>query len=266
MIKEKLKEIREQTGMNKKEFASFIGIKYTTYNNYETGEREPGSDFLILISQKFDVSIDYILGLQGEKEIKHSYELKAYEYDHIKKYRVLDPHGQETVDIVLDREIARAKSLQEKDNRIAELEANPAAIIEMPRQSFGSRHITEYFHDASAGSGIFILGNEAASKIAVSESDWDERADYVIRVNGDSMLPDYKDGDNVMVSQRTELFQGDVGIFVVNGKAYIKEYGETELISRNPKYPHIPVHEFDNIVCMGKVIGKLMGTYEILGT
>ena len=79
MIKEKLKEIRERTGMNKKEFASFIGIKYTTYNNYETGEREPGSDFLILISQKFDVSIDYILGLQGEKEIKHSYELTASE-------------------------------------------------------------------------------------------------------------------------------------------------------------------------------------------
>ena len=66
MIGDKLKEIREETGMNKKEFASFIGIKYTTYNNYETGEREPNSDVLILISQKFDVSIDFILGLEDE--------------------------------------------------------------------------------------------------------------------------------------------------------------------------------------------------------
>lgn len=265
MIKEKLKEIRERTGMNKKEFASFIGIKYTTYNNYETGEREPGSDFLILISQKFDVSIDYILGLQDEKEIKHSYELRAYEYDHIKKYRALDPHGKSHVDSVLDWETTRVKSLQEKENRIAELEASPAAIIEMPRQSFRSRHITEYFRDASAGSGIFILGNEAASKIAISDSDWDERVDFVIQVNGDSMTPDYMDGDNVMVSQRVELRHGDIGIFVVNGNAYIKEYGETELLSHNPKHPNIPIHEFDNIVCMGKVLGKLEGEYEIIG-
>ena len=59
MIKDALKEIRESTKMNKKEFADSIGVKYTTYNGYETGTREPDSDFLILISKKFDVSIDY---------------------------------------------------------------------------------------------------------------------------------------------------------------------------------------------------------------
>ena len=197
--------------------------------------------------------------------ISTAFILYPEEKDHIKKYRNLDSHGKETVNIVLDRETARVKSLQEKENRIAELEASPAAIIEMPRQSFRSRHITEYFRDASAGSGIFILGNEAASKIAISDSDWDERVDFVIQVNGDSMTPDYMDGDNVMVSQRLELRHGDIGIFVVNGNAYIKEYGETELLSHNPKHPNIPIHEFDNIVCMGKVLGKLEGEYEIIG-
>ena len=34
MIGDKLKEIRERTGMNKKEFAEYIGVKYTTYNGY----------------------------------------------------------------------------------------------------------------------------------------------------------------------------------------------------------------------------------------
>ena len=58
MIGEKLKELREKTGLNKKEFAQYLGLKYTTYNNYETESREPSSDFLILISEKFDVSID----------------------------------------------------------------------------------------------------------------------------------------------------------------------------------------------------------------
>ncbi len=94
MIGDKLKEIRENIHMNKKEFATYIGTKYTTYNGYETGTREPDSDFLIMISQKFDISIDYILGLQDEKEIRRSYELKSHEYEHIKKYRALDPIGQ----------------------------------------------------------------------------------------------------------------------------------------------------------------------------
>lgn len=115
MISERLKEIREKTGMNKKEFADYIGLKYTTYNNYETGAREPASDFLILISTKFDVSIDYILGLQTEKEILHSYKLKSTEYAHIEKYRTLDPHGKDMVDTVLDKEYARCESIKKAE-------------------------------------------------------------------------------------------------------------------------------------------------------
>lgn len=104
MIGEKLKEIRENLGLNKKEFAQYIGIKYTTYNGYETEAREPSSDFLILISEKFDVSIDYLLGLKDEREILHAYKLRSGEYEHIKKYRELDTHGKDMVDTVLQKE------------------------------------------------------------------------------------------------------------------------------------------------------------------
>ena len=71
------------------------------------------------------------------------------------------------------------------------------------------------------------------------------------------MEPDYHDGDIVLVSQRVEMYHGDVGIVIINNKAYIKEYGKTELVSRNPDAPNIQISEYDNIVCMGKVIGKL---------
>lgn len=104
MIGEKLKEIRENLGLNKKEFAQYIGIKYTTYNGYETEAREPSSGFLILISEKFDVSIDYLLGLKDEREILHAYKLRSGEYEHIKKYRELDTHGKDMVDTVLQKE------------------------------------------------------------------------------------------------------------------------------------------------------------------
>lgn len=110
MIKDKLKEIRENTGMNKKEFANYISVKYTTYNGYETGSREPDSDFLVLIAKTFDVSTDYILGLRDDKDIAHSYQIKASEYRHIEKYRDLDSHGKDMVDTVLDKEYTRCHS------------------------------------------------------------------------------------------------------------------------------------------------------------
>lgn len=129
MIRDKLKEVRERTGMNKKEFANYIGMKYTTYNNYETGAREPDSEFLIMISKKFNVSADFILGLQEDREILYSYELKASEYEYIEKYRSLDSHGQQTVDIILDRELKRSSQLRQSQERITELEAQAATII-----------------------------------------------------------------------------------------------------------------------------------------
>ena len=115
MVKDKLRELREQAGMNKKEFSEFLGVKYTTYNGYETGAREPGSDFLKLVSAKFDVSIDYLLGLQDKKEILHQYSLRSSEYSKIEKYRSLDRYGQEIVDLVLDKEYERCQEQKPAD-------------------------------------------------------------------------------------------------------------------------------------------------------
>lgn len=259
----KLKKARTQSSLKQSELAKQLGVKNTTISNWENDISKPDLEMLSYICGILNVKASFFLEAQPPVN-----DINSSEFEIIQKYRSLDPYGRETIDIALNRESARVTALTEKDARIAELEAGPgpATIIEMPTRIAGDGHLIAYFRDASAGGGIFILGNEPADKIAVSESDWDERADYVIRVNGGSMLPDYGDGDNVMVSQHMELHYGDVGIFVVNGKAYIKEYGETELVSRNPEFPNIPIREFDNIVCVGKVIGKLEGEgdYEII--
>lgn len=62
----RLKELRESTSMNRKEFAAFLNIKYTTYIGYENGSREPGSDFLALVATKLGTTTDYILMLTDD--------------------------------------------------------------------------------------------------------------------------------------------------------------------------------------------------------
>lgn len=235
MISDKLKKIRENTGMNKKEFAEYLGVKYTTYNGYETGSREPASDFLILFSKKLDVSIDYVMGLTDEKNILHSYQLKSTEFEHIKKYRALDAFGRETVDIALDRETSR---LQQISNALT---SRPAAL-----------RIYTFMHKiACAGNGFYFEDIPTDTL----EAPYMEGADFIIGVSGDSMEPTYSDGDLVYVQQCQLINIGDIGIFSYQNECLIKEAGENGLISHNKRYPMIPGDE--TIRCIGLVLGKV---------
>ena len=60
-----LKALRDSLNMTQEEFGKSIGLAKSTYNNYETGIREPKSDFWIAIAQKYNVSIDYLMGLEN---------------------------------------------------------------------------------------------------------------------------------------------------------------------------------------------------------
>lgn len=241
MIKDKLKEIRENAGMNKKEFANYINVKYTTYNGYETGAREPDSDFLILISKKFDISIDYILGLQNEKDILHSYQLKSCEYEHIQKYRTLDKIGKNHVDTVLSWEIERIEGLD-----------SPA-----PSTSKAPTRIISYYqHLASAGSGEYLFDDVPTDMIEIVDDELSDRADFVIGVNGDSMEPTYYDGDKVYVRKADMIPVGDIGIFTRGNECFIKELGVECLVSHNKKYNDVPASE--DIKLVGQVLGKVV--------
>ena len=60
-----LKALRDSLNMTQEEFGKSIGLAKSTYNNYETGVREPKSDFWIAIAQKYNVSIDYLMGIEN---------------------------------------------------------------------------------------------------------------------------------------------------------------------------------------------------------
>ena len=239
MICDKLKEIRENKGMNKKDFASFLGIKYTTYNGYETGSREPASDFLILFSKKLDVSIDYLMGLSDEKDILHSYQLKSIEYDYIKKYRALDEHGKSIIDFLLDAEYNRSIS------------SNQSNVASIP----SGRLIQFYPKLASAGTGQIVFDDVPVDLIEIPDTPEHKRVKYAIGVNGDSMEPLYCDGDILLVEPLREISLGDIGIFLIDGQSYVKKLGKNVLISLNNKYDPIPIT--DETECLGLVISKM---------
>ena len=89
-------------------------------------------------------------------------------------------------------------------------------------------------------------------------------AAYAIRVQGDSMEPDFPDGSTVFVNHDA-IVNGDIGVFCVDGGTVIKQYyrdpfGMTYLFSLNRKRADadVPIYPSSGqtVICQGRVITK----------
>ena len=62
LIKERLKELRKENSLTQKQIAKIINKSETGYASWEQGLSEPGINDLILLSNYYQVSIDYLVG------------------------------------------------------------------------------------------------------------------------------------------------------------------------------------------------------------
>lgn len=237
----RLMELRKERGYTRKEFAEFIGIPVTTLRNYELGNREPGHPFIVQMAYMFNVSTDYLLCLTDDKSpIYVNSDLAVFddkEISVLKKYRGLDQFDKKAVDDLLENLSSRHNGNHQE-----------FVVIQPPLV------IPYYGHVASAGTGQYVFDDIPPEMIEIEYEMDNMQVDFAIGVNGDSMEPTYKDGDVLLVKKQSEIHIGEIGIFMINGEAYVKELGKGTLISHNPNYTDI---EFDKtILCLGKVIGK----------
>ena len=63
----RLKDLREDSDLKQKEIAEYLHIKQNTYSQYENGQRQLPIDILIKLAKFYNVSTDYILGLDNKK-------------------------------------------------------------------------------------------------------------------------------------------------------------------------------------------------------
>lgn len=112
-----------------------------------------------------------------------------------------------------------------------------------------------YTQPASAGSGNWLDYDNPVTYMTVVQDEQSMRADYMVKVQGDSMLPRFSDGDIVLIKKTPSIDIGKIGVFIVNGDSYIKKMGQGELVSVNPKYPNVLFNDNDDVRCAGEVIG-----------
>ena len=228
MFDDRLKNLRKAKGATQADVAEALGIKESAYSNYEKDLREPNAVVLKAMSKYFGVTIDYLL------DCHTGFVASRSEQEHIKKYRSLDPYGKKAVTSVLDIEFERCTYIPEPNREeLIEVSINYAPV--------------------SAGFGDELEDYEQWEKASVPLTPESRKADFILVVDGDSMEPKFHNGDYILVRKQPAVDIGQIGIFGVDGKGYVKKYGGDKLISLNKKYPDIPLDEESR--CFGLVLG-----------
>lgn len=65
----RIAELRKQKGLSQKEFAEFLKISPGNLCEWEKGRIEPSVEFLNIIADYFDVSIDYLVGRTDDFDV-----------------------------------------------------------------------------------------------------------------------------------------------------------------------------------------------------
>lgn len=232
----RLSGLRKEKGLTREAFASILGISKYTLRNYELGVTEPDNNFLTIVADFFDVSIDYLLCISNDRSRFNTYRITTAEAEHIKKYRQLDDFSKTVVDGVIDLALKRSPVEEKEDN-----------IIRLPFSA----------NKASAGTGYFLFDAYPDSSIDITLNKTTEKANECIAVSGNSMEPMFYDGDILLVKRQANIDEGQIGIFVKDGQGFVKKKGFDRLISLNPDYDDILPSEYDDINCYGLVLGKV---------
>lgn len=225
-----------------RELTTYLGLKSVAFSEWKSGKSKSYKKYLIEIADFFNVSLDYLV--YGKEKSSLTSELSADEQELFKIYKGLS--------------IENKARVRERAEVLAELEA-PAVNEPEPEED---KEIETIFIEystlrVSAGTGEPLIDDTYPEFIEVKRSELTEEANFAVKINGNSMLPHYKNNDIVLVRSQPEVAVGEIGIFTIDGEGYIKERGENRLISLNPEYDDIYFKEGQDIRCKGLVIGTL---------
>ena len=120
---EKLSELRKDKGLSVIELSKEIGFSKSVIYFWENGQREPTANAILVLSKFFNVSTDYLLGLEddfGSKTEKNavkkisSEELSAEEIEMVKGIRLLSPTDQAALKVVINSFLSKNTTIKEK--------------------------------------------------------------------------------------------------------------------------------------------------------
>ena len=243
-IGNQIKTFRKSAGFTQDELAKRLNTTKQTISRYEKGERKANQDMLFKLCDIFDVSIDDFFPIVSKNAVESTNPLP--DASDLLTQQITDKVVQLTTHnkkIVLRTSEELLESQNEEETKINEV----SEVIQLYSYDY-------YDHPASAGTGQYL--NDV--RVERIELPVDIDADFVIPIKGDSMEPDYHDGDLVFIQTSVDLNNGVIGVFNYDGDAYIKQLvidkEQAYLHSLNPAYKDMPITPETDFRIIGEVV------------
>lgn len=218
---------RREAGLNQAELAARLGMLGIDVTNQAVSKWESGAS---LPNARQFIVLCAVLGIEDV--------LGEFTDGRYGAYSGLNSEGR--------RKLAEYKALLKESGRYT--------IKQQPQRP--TRTLPLYSLAVSAGTGQFLDG-ENYEMVEVG-AEVPDGANFGVRVAGDSMEPEYHDGQIVWVRQQRSLMTGETGIFLYDGCAYLKRLaaGEDRLALRslNPAYADIMISPEMPLRVLGKVL------------
>lgn len=246
---DRLTELRKENGFKtRKEFCEIIGIPETTLRNYEKGEREPGHVFIKQMSEFFNVSADYLLGLTDIKTILPNLDISKSEALMIEKYNKLDTHGRQVVSFLLDAEYERVRDIM--------------AAIQGEASGTSGTIAVPLLRDALSRKEVGTIPVTASGEIRS-----DERDLVALPVTEDTMAPLLNPGDKLIVRQQSSLDREDFAVVLLDGvqvvcKKVVKEGDSFRLFPLDKKLEEMVIHKDEIKKKRFEIVGRVVKTIQ----
>ena len=220
-----IKTFRKSAGFTQDELAKRLNTTKQTISRYEKGDRKANQDMLFELCDIFGVSIDDFFPSQNEStQLPTSSQIQAI-------YDQLEPPRQDKVLTYAESQLKEQKNEEEtKINEVSE-------VI--------SLYQVEVVSETAAASGFnYGFGYDDTDRETIEVDEQPPRHDIATKVSGDSMQPDYQDGDILyLVDKGLTTYNGDLAVIAYGDRSYFKkiytENGRLRLVSLNDKYEDI---------------------------
>ncbi|MCG2251581.1 XRE family transcriptional regulator [Staphylococcus epidermidis] len=233
MEKEKhLKHLMELKSGSVKAFSNDIGLAYTTVRS-------------ILERGVFNAKVDNVIKICKGLNIKPE---NLMEVD--------DTLVSNSLTTLLQLTAPRQHNVLDFANHQLELQNSTTDnVIDLDTYRNDNTTSTNVNGYVSAGTGEQIF-DEPIFKVNVKG--YIPPHDIALQVNGNSMEPVFNDKEVIFVEKSNDIKNGQIGVFIINGEAYVKkvhvEENRLTLISLNKDYRDLHFYENEGVRLVGKVI------------
>ena len=253
---ERIKKVKNDKKITNDRLSELTGIPLGTLSKIMAGISDsPKLANIVAIADALGCSLEYIVN--GTPENNNNYTLTEEEIKFVELYRSLDTHSKNVVSTVAKMESQRVGSVEESKTARKVKETQGAKILTgLSTNGIGKRTVMLYDLSVSAGTGVY-LDDAQGTEISIPDNERTRTADFALKISGNSMEPKYHDGDIVLVEDTDFVEVGELGIFVLDGNGYFKVFGGDRLISLNEDYGDILLQGYSEVVCCGRVVGRL---------